>query len=324
VKTTAQIFLSYAREDKEKVEKLHQQLSDAGFKPWMATKDILPGERWESGIRGAIRRSDFFLACLSANSVSKRGWIQKEIRNALDIWQEKLEDDIYLIPVRLEDCEAPESLGGFQWVNLFEEDGWTRLVKAIQVGMKRRVEIAQPIVQESAPFEPYPVHEKPSPSTETATPLDWMQIVQVIVAVLSIVPPSVELYKIIRGWLSRASSRNIQQALTQLEPGTAAGRNKLTHLLIQTAQNDPEFADTLSSLFNDTQNVLMGCLLNQFTNRDLREVYARLGIGFDDLVAGTLAGKADKVNALIEHLKMDGRIPELVAAMWKVRPSLRC
>jgi hypothetical protein len=135
-----QIFLSYAREDKEKVENLCQKLSDAGFKPWMDAKDILPGEKWSSSIRKAVQRSDFFLACLSKNSVGKRGWIQREIKGALDIWQEKLDSDIYLIPVRLEDCEAPESLSGFQWVDLFEEDGWTRLVKAIQVGIERRAE----------------------------------------------------------------------------------------------------------------------------------------------------------------------------------------
>jgi SOS-response transcriptional repressor LexA len=137
----AQIFLSYAREDKEKVENLYQELSDSGFKPWMDKKDILPGERWKSCIQKAIRRSDFFLACLSPNSVNRRGFLQKEIKYALDIWQEKLEDDIYLIPIRLEDCEVPESLREFQWVNLFEKNGWTQLVKAIQVGMERRVKV---------------------------------------------------------------------------------------------------------------------------------------------------------------------------------------
>lgn len=137
----ARIFLSYAREDREKVEKLYQQLSDAGFRPWMDTKDILPGERWQSSIRKAVRRSDFFLMCLSANSVNKRGWIQREIKQALDIWQEKLDSDIYLIPVRLEKCEAPESLCEFQWVDLFEKDGWTRLVEAVQVGMGRRAKV---------------------------------------------------------------------------------------------------------------------------------------------------------------------------------------
>jgi hypothetical protein len=169
VKATAQIFLSYAREDEGKVEKLYQELSDAGFKPWMDTKDILPGERWQSSIRKAVRRSDFFLACLSANSVSKRGWIQREIRDALDIWQEKLEADIYLIPVRLEDCEVPESLCDFQWVDLFEEDGWTRLVKAIQVGVERWTEETKPIIQESTPLESHPGHEELPLDAETAT-----------------------------------------------------------------------------------------------------------------------------------------------------------
>ena len=137
---TVHIFLSYAREDEEEVENLYQKLSDARFKPWMDKKDILPGERWKTSIQKAVRRSDFFLVCLSANSIDKRGWIQREIKQALDIWQEKLDSDIYLIPLRLEDCDVPKSLSDFQWVNLFEEDGWTRLVKAIRVGMERRTE----------------------------------------------------------------------------------------------------------------------------------------------------------------------------------------
>jgi len=137
----AQIFLSYAREDRGKVEDLYQKLFDSGFKPWMDKKDILPGEKWESCIQKAIRHSDLFLVCLSANSVDKRGWFQKEISQALDIWKEKLESDIYLLPVRLEDCKVPERLAEFQYVNLFEGDGWALLVKAIQVGVGRRIRV---------------------------------------------------------------------------------------------------------------------------------------------------------------------------------------
>lgn len=133
------VFLSYAREDEERVEHLYQKLSDEGFKPWMDKKDILPGERWRTCVQRAIRASDFFLVCLSANSVTKRGYVQKEIRGALDICQEMLDSDIYLIPIRLEDCDVPESLRAFQWVNLYENDGWAQLMRAIQVGMERRM-----------------------------------------------------------------------------------------------------------------------------------------------------------------------------------------
>ncbi len=164
--TTVQIFLSYAQEDQEQVKDLYQKLSAAGLKPWMDKKDILPGETWKPSIRRAIRDADFFLACLSANSVGKRGWIQREIKDALDIWQGKLEDDIYLIPARLDDCEAPESLRDFQWVDLFEGDGWARLAKAIQVGMERQGKDIEPIVEKLLELAPEPKEEQPSPVEE--------------------------------------------------------------------------------------------------------------------------------------------------------------
>jgi hypothetical protein len=147
VNTVPQIFLSYAREDADKVEALYTRLSNAGFKPWMDKKDILPGEKWKSSIRKAMRGSDFFLVCLSANSIDKRGWIQREIKQALDTWEGMLDSDIYLIPVRLEDCELPESLQDFQWVDLFEADGWSRLERAIQAGIERRLGEFKPPVK---------------------------------------------------------------------------------------------------------------------------------------------------------------------------------
>jgi TIR domain/Effector-associated domain 7 len=154
VNATAQIFLSYAREDRHKVESLYQQLSDAGFRPWMDTKDILAGEKWQRSIQHALQQSQFFLACLSLTSVTKRSYLRREFREALEKRQEMLDSDIYLIPVRLEECEIPEELREHQGVDLFKEDGWTRLVEALQVGMERR--------GEGIPQTPLP-HERPTP-----------------------------------------------------------------------------------------------------------------------------------------------------------------
>jgi EAL domain-containing protein (putative c-di-GMP-specific phosphodiesterase class I) len=155
------IFLSYARQDKNRVADLHRRLSAAGFRPWVDMENLLPGKLWEPTIQRAIRDADFFVACVSSNS-QKRGFLQKEIKNALDIWQEKLPDDIYLIPVRLEDCKVPEDLSAFQWVNLFEPDGWNKLLRAIEAGTKRR---------EGAPPLETSLPELDSKSTELPTPL---------------------------------------------------------------------------------------------------------------------------------------------------------
>ena len=103
----------------------------------MAERDILPGEQWRTSIGKAIQESAFFVVCFSTHSVGRRGFLQKEIRDALKIWEEKLEDDIYLIPVRLDACEVAEYLRKFQWVDLFEPHGFSRLVKAIKVGISR-------------------------------------------------------------------------------------------------------------------------------------------------------------------------------------------
>lgn len=144
METRAQVFLSYAPEDEAIVEKLYTELLNRGFKPWMRTKDLLPGEIWRSSVVSAIKHSSFFVICLSPNSVGQRGPLQKEIADALQVWQEMLDSDIYLIPVLLEHCEVPESLGRFHCARLFEEKGWTDLMRALEVGMRRRTEPIQP------------------------------------------------------------------------------------------------------------------------------------------------------------------------------------
>lgn len=137
MKNTAQIFLCYCRQDEAQVKELYRKLSKDGFNPWMDSIDLVGGERWQVAIQRAIRGSQFFIACISTHSLNKRGFLQREIRLALDALQELLDDDIYIIPVRLEDCAIPESLSLFQWVDYFRHDGWERLSKAIKTGMKR-------------------------------------------------------------------------------------------------------------------------------------------------------------------------------------------
>jgi len=129
------IFLSYARKDVGLVNDLYDRLKQAGFSPWQDSKDILPGELWKDALIRAIREAPFFLACLSNNSVNKRGMIQEEIKEALQMWRQKLDDDIYFIPVRLEECQVPEVLAKFQWVDLFDEGGFNKLLRALRQGL---------------------------------------------------------------------------------------------------------------------------------------------------------------------------------------------
>ncbi len=139
----AKIFLCYAKIDKEEVENLYNKLSEAGFDPWMDTKNILGGQNTSLAINGAIRHSDLFLACLTDNSVNNEGVFHSEIKDALDIQRQKLEGDIYIIPVLLENCNMPHSLRDIQSVNLFEEGGWIKLIKSIKSIQEKIRQIAE-------------------------------------------------------------------------------------------------------------------------------------------------------------------------------------
>ena len=65
--------------------------------------------------------------------------MQREIKMALEIWEEKLDSDIYLIPARLEECEIiNDKLAELQWVDLDQPQGFQNLVNALQAGLQRR------------------------------------------------------------------------------------------------------------------------------------------------------------------------------------------
>jgi NB-ARC domain/TIR domain/SIR2-like domain len=125
------IFLCHSSGDKNAVRQLYHHLLSDGFNPWLDEVDILPGHEWDAEIVNAVRTSVVVLICLSRGAVNKTGYIQKEIRYALDVAALQPEGAIFMIPVRLEECEVPERLRKWQWVNLFEEHGYSFLLRAL-------------------------------------------------------------------------------------------------------------------------------------------------------------------------------------------------
>lgn len=99
------VFISYAKEDQRSAERLYLDLKNAGVSLWMDTHDLLPGQPWEREIEKAISRSSYFIALQSTRSVGKRGHVQKELRRALEAAEAYPEDTLFIIPVRIEECE---------------------------------------------------------------------------------------------------------------------------------------------------------------------------------------------------------------------------
>ena len=138
------VFLSYAREDYNLVKQFYDKFKEEGIKPWMDKKDLLPGKLWDIEIRKEIKETDFFILFLTRQSSTKRGFIRKEIMFALDAWNEKLLDDIFLIPIRLQRCKVPDELSSLQYVDIFKikeinerGENYQKLLKAIELGAQK-------------------------------------------------------------------------------------------------------------------------------------------------------------------------------------------
>ena len=127
-----QVFICYAKEDYTIVEHIYEKLVSRGHKPWMDKRNLLPGQDWEYEITRSIKASDFFIACMSNSSVSKRGYVQKEVRFALDVLGEIPQGQIFLIPLRLEPCEVPPNLRFLHWLDLNSDGDYLKLYESIE------------------------------------------------------------------------------------------------------------------------------------------------------------------------------------------------
>jgi hypothetical protein len=132
-KRPLRVFLCHASGDKPVVRTLYERLVGDGIDAWLDKEKLLPGQNWQMEIPKAVTNSDVVIVCLSSQSVTKEGFVQKEIRFALDVADEKPDGTIFIIPARLENCDVPERINKFQWVDLFSADGYDWLLKALQL-----------------------------------------------------------------------------------------------------------------------------------------------------------------------------------------------
>ncbi len=165
------IFLCHAHEDKERVKELYHRLKKAGYHPWLDKYDLLPGQNWRVEIRKILSdRNNLVVVCLSNNSITKRGTVQREIKWALDLLEEMPDGAIYLIPARLERCQVPEQLEDLHWADLFEPDGFEYLVRSLAFELGRRQPPAEPEKVKAPDIETVKQQPPPKPARQPFEP----------------------------------------------------------------------------------------------------------------------------------------------------------
>ncbi|MCP4345429.1 MAG: toll/interleukin-1 receptor domain-containing protein [Desulfobacterales bacterium] len=126
------VFISYAKKDWKLAKKLYDDLKDKGLTLWLDSENLLGGQDWKIEAVKAIKNSSYFLALLSSNS--KEGFVQKELKIALELLDERSQSQIFIIPVRLDSCTPDnEKLKGLYWIDLFPsyENGLKKILSVL-------------------------------------------------------------------------------------------------------------------------------------------------------------------------------------------------
>jgi hypothetical protein len=134
------VFLCHSSADKPAVRELYQKLrAEPWIQPWLDEEELYPGQDWNMEIEKAVEAADAIIVCLTKNSINKEGYVQRELRIVLDFADYKPEGTIYILPVRLEECQPPRRLRTWQCADYFEgkrEHAFERLL----VSLKKRAE----------------------------------------------------------------------------------------------------------------------------------------------------------------------------------------
>jgi hypothetical protein len=133
------VFLCHASQDKPIVRELYQRLNAEGWiDPWLDEEKLLPGQDWNMEIEKAVESADVVVVFLSKNSITKEGYIQKEIKKALDKADEKPDETIFIIPLKIEECEVPRRLAKWQWVEFFPNSNKFEAINRLLSSFRKR------------------------------------------------------------------------------------------------------------------------------------------------------------------------------------------
>jgi hypothetical protein len=119
------------------VRELYHRLDSEGWiDAWLDEKKLYPGQDWNYEIEQAVEQAEVILVCLTKNSVTKEGYVQRELRIILDLADYKPEGTLYIIPVRLEECEPPKRIRRWQYADYFPEShrniAYQRLLESLK------------------------------------------------------------------------------------------------------------------------------------------------------------------------------------------------
>ena len=142
----ASLFLSYSREDIDRVGPIAAALEAAGHDVWW-DRHIAGGQEFADAIEQALESADVVVVCWSAKSV-RSGWVRDEAGAGRDSGR--------LVPLTLDGCQPPLGFRQYQTIDLSRWDGKPK---------SSALEPLKAAVAQRASGTPLPMSEKAAPKS---------------------------------------------------------------------------------------------------------------------------------------------------------------
>ncbi|MES1201853.1 MAG: DUF805 domain-containing protein [Pseudomonadota bacterium] len=148
----ADVFISYAREDKPSADRIANALKGAGYDVFWDS-EIPPGQTWADYIEGKLASAKIAVVLWSATS-TKSQWVREEARMGRDRGK--------LIPVMIDATPAPFGFGEVQaadlsgWTGDVNDPRWQRFRGAVDMSVQRAASAAPSAPSPPAPPQPPP------------------------------------------------------------------------------------------------------------------------------------------------------------------------
>lgn len=119
--TRASLFISHAVEDNDFVLWLGARLSAAGYDVWADVLRLKGGDDWQRVLEDALRNKAAKMLWVATEFGTTKQGVRNEIQIASDIGR-KIGDDSFIVPLKLEACDAPFLAVHIQWIDF--RKGW--------------------------------------------------------------------------------------------------------------------------------------------------------------------------------------------------------
>ena len=155
------VFLSHNRNDKPRVLRLAERLRAAGLRVWYDDWAVKPGDQIFLAVENGLQAARVLVLCLSPHALGS-GWVGLE--RATVMFRDPGNAGRRFIPVLLADCDLPDTLRGYKYVDYRTETdtAFGELLSACGGGEARRVEERHARPEETGDARPGLLERRPS------------------------------------------------------------------------------------------------------------------------------------------------------------------